>query len=287
MRRAVTTVLTAVMVAAVSASVWAAPNAAAIIRKAAEPMKKARTYQAKWRMVMSMGDMGAMSMDMDVKTTSDGKAYVSTVPVGTPTGMMAMGAGMAASTTVSDGKVVYMYMKGMNAYQKMPASRNPNGAIRGILGALDQKGVTFAYLGTEMVRGKKCHVIRINTPKEQQARMQGAKQDVRAYVDAATNQLRQIKTVTTMPPMGPPPGSGNAPSGQKQKPVVMTTTMVLLSEKLNAPIPASTFKFVPPKGATEMKAGMQPGMPGPGGPPPGRPVGPPPGMPGGPRPGPR
>ncbi len=266
-RRTATAASMAGLATFLGASAMAGPDAAAIIRKASAPMKTAKTYQAKWRMVMSMGDMGTMSMDMDMKTTSDGKAYVTTTPVGTPTGMMAMGAAMASTTTVSDGKTVYIYLKGMNAYQKMPAPKDRNPGVKGVLGNIDQKGVTYAYAGTEMVRGKKCHVIKITPPSGQQGPRPGMKQDIRAYVDVNTNHLQQVKTVVTMP-MGP--GGPNAGAGQsaQPKPMVMTTTMVLIKETLNAPIPPGLFTFTPPKGATEMKGGMMgPGMPGVGGPP--------------------
>ena len=256
------------MLTALCSSTFAAPDPAAIMKKAGLAVNNAKTYQGKWRMVISMGDMGTMSMDMDVKTTSDGKAYIATTPVGTPTGMMAMGAAMAATTTVSDGKTLYTYIKAMNAYQKMPAPKNRanNPALGNMLGPASAKDAKFKYLGTEMVRGKKCHVIRVEPPARQSNPQQRG--EMTAYVDVATGRLAQMRMVMTMPGMGtqtngrPQSGSGGNGTPPPPKPITMTTTMVVLSETLNAPIPASTFKFTPPKGATEMKNGMVGGMGG-------------------------
>lgn len=267
----------AVMALAVlAASTNAAPDPAAIMKKAGESVTKAKTYQSTWRVVVTMGDMGSMSMDMVMKMASGGKAFVSTTPAGKPTGMMAAGANMAASTTVSDGKTAIIYMKGMNSYQKMPAPKGKNPGFGGMFGDLTKQGAKYKYIGTQVVRGRNCHVIQIDQPTPQNGGP-NMKADVKAFVDQSTGRLRQIKSVMTMSGMGPgmaggPPGAG---SGQGAKPMTMTNTMVLMSEKLNAPIPASTFKFTPPPGAKEMKGGAM-GMGGPPGRPGGRPgAGPP------------
>ncbi len=263
---------------ALGAAGAAAQDGAAIMRKAVDAMSKAKTYQAQWKMVVSMGNMGSMTMNMDMKTTSDGKARVTTEPSGQGTGMMAAGAAMASSVAVSDGKTLYMYMKAMNTYMKMPVSKDRNPAFTGQLGALNDKNATFKLVGTEFVRGRKCWVIAVNPKTPSNAAPPGAKAKVQAYIDQQTGRLRQMKSTMTMPGMGGPNGGAGTPNGQgKPEPMVMTTTMVLVSEKLNAPIPAATFKFTPPKGAREMQPGMMGGMGGPGrmggpaGGPPGRP----------------
>ncbi len=242
----------------------AAPDGASIMRKAVDAMSKAKTYQANWRMVISMGNMGNLTMNMDMKTTSDGKARITTEPAGQGTGMMAAGGAMASSLAVSDGKTLYMYMKAMNSYMKMPVSKDRNPAFTGQLGALNQKGTTFKLIGTEFVRGRKCWVVSVNQKMPPNV-PPGSKATVHAYVDQQTGRLRQMKSKMTMPGMGPGPNAGaGTPKGQaKPAPMVMTTTMVLISEKINAPIPASTFKFTPPKGAREMQPGMMggPGLP--------------------------
>lgn len=248
---------------AMSIGAAAAPDAAAIMKKAAEAMSKAKTYQSEWRMVVSMGTMGSMTLNMTMKMTNDGKAFVKTEPSGQGTGMMAAGAAMASSTTVSDGKTMYMYMKAMNSYMKMPVPKDSNPAISGQFGALNQKDAAYKLVGSEYVRGRKCYVIDVKPKMPTTGPGAGMKPTVTAYVDEQTGRLRQMKTRMTMPggPPGPSNGQGNQ---QKPTPMVMTSTMVLLSEKINAPIPASTFKFTPPAGAREMQGGM---MGGPGGPP--------------------
>jgi len=271
-RRQIVWSLVALAVAGVAVPASAAPDAAAIMRKAFAGMKSAKTYQARWLMIMSMGEMGSMTMNMDMKMTASGKAAITTTPAGKATGMMAMGAGMASSTAVSDGKTVTMYMKGMNAYWKSPAKAGVTPGMMGMMGDLQRQGVKFKYVGSQYVRGKKCHVIRVNSPLPPQVAGQGVKTDVQAFVDEATGRLRQIKSAMTMPGgmMGGPNGASS--SGGKAKPMVMTNTMVLVSETVNAPIADSQFKFTPPPGAREMKGGPMGmggmgGKPGGGGPP--------------------
>jgi outer membrane lipoprotein-sorting protein len=248
----------------------AAPDGNAIMRKAVEAMSKAKTYQSDWRTIISMGSMGSMTMNMSMKTAPGGKVYMHTTPAGQGTGMMAAGAAMAESITVSDGKTVYMYMKAMNAYMKMPAPKNTNLAMSGQFGALNQKDATYKLIGTEFVRGRKCYVVAVTPKLPEGGAARGMKAEATAYVDQQTGRLRQIKTKMTMPGMPGGPGAPGQPgkqgNGQQNQPMVMTTTMVLLSEKLDAPIPASTFTFKPPAGAREMQGNMMggPGMGAPG-----------------------
>ncbi|MBM3494526.1 MAG: hypothetical protein FJX72_09450 [Armatimonadetes bacterium] len=247
---------------------YAAPDGAAIIRKAVQSMRQAKTYQSEWRVIVSMGNMGSMTMNMTMKTTSDGKARVTTEPSGKGTGMMAAGGAMASSTAVSDGKHMYMYMKAMNSYIKAPVTKEMDPALGGQLAALTQKGATYKFVGSEFVRGRKCHVVRVTPRVPQGAGTQGMKMTMDAYVDTQTGRLRQMKQHMDMSGMGGPGPNGGPGAGGR--PSEMTTTMVLISEKVNAPLPASTFKFTPPPGAREMKGGPMggPGM-GPGGAPPG------------------
>lgn len=239
----------------------AAPDPAAIMRKAAEAVKKAKTYQATWHIVTSMGDMGSLTMEMVMKTTADGKAHVTTKPIGTPTGMMAMGAAMAETTMVSDGKTLWVYLKGMNAYQKAPMPKDANPALGNVLSGVDRPGSKYRYLGTQVIRGKQCHVIGVDAPRPAQA-PQDMKMETRAFVEVATGRLRQVKSVITMAGMTPPGpnGQGSSQGNKPAKPMTITTTVVLISETLNAPLSPALFKFTPPPGAREMRGGMIPGM---------------------------
>jgi outer membrane lipoprotein-sorting protein len=245
----------------------AAPNGAAIIKKATEAMRKAKTYQADWQVIVSAGSMGGMTLKMAMKTTSDGRTFITTEPAGPGTGMIAASAAAATSTTVSDGKTMLTYMKAMNGYLRMPVPKGMDPAGNQFAG-LQLPGSTYKLLAPEFVRGRKCDVVEV-VPKTPPGAGPGMKMRMRAFVDQQTGRLRQMKRTMSMSgmPGGPSGGAnGSRPSGGSME---MTTTMVLISEKVNAPIPASVFKWRPPAGAKEMKGGMMggPGMGGrPGGP---------------------
>lgn len=252
------------LVALSAGAAFGAPDARAIMTRATNTIKSASTYQGEWLVTTSMGTMGSMTVKMNMKTTRSGQARVEMTPTGKATGMMAAAANMAASTTVSDGKTMLMYMKGMNSYMKMPVPKGHNPGFAGMLGDLTKSGVRASYVGEEMVRGRRCQVIKITPPNNGKNGSQGAKMDMRAYVDKATGSVRQVKTVTVMP--GGMPGGPQPSKDAKPQSVTITNTMTLVSEKLNAPISPSVFKFKPPAGAKEMSPGMMPGGgPAPGG----------------------
>ncbi len=232
-----------------AAQAMAAPDANAILKKAQESMLSLNTYQATMLMTMDMGQMGSMAMNSDLKMKpKQNKFAMKMSPTGAPTGQMAMAAQMMNMTIVADGKNMYMYMPAMKGYRKGPIDKrmmNPGSM------AFQQAGKGKPkYIRTENVSGKPAHVLQvIPDPRT----IGGAKGDMLLFLDAATSRFRQM----TMK-MSAPGGSAGQPG--------MTQTMKLLvkNEVVNAPIPDSVFRFVPPPGAKEMKGGPG-GMGGMGG----------------------
>jgi outer membrane lipoprotein-sorting protein len=224
-----------------------AQDAQQVMKRAEAAMKSVKTYQATMVMSMEMGQMGSMSMNMDIKMIPNKKMTMKMSPAGQPTGMMAMGAASMNMHMVDDGKTMWTYMPMMKGYARGPSrvKTNPvNFAEMGNVG----KDVTFKMIGTENVGGKSAYAIQA-IPKKP---IQNA-QDTRIvfYIDRATNRFLQMKMNSRMA-MGDP----------KQPPQEMKMSMVVKNEKINAPIPASVFKFTPPPGSKEMKGGMMggPGM---------------------------
>lgn len=234
----------------------ASPDAKTIVGKAKAALKGVKTYQATLVMSMDMGKMGSMSVSTQVKTLAGNKTVVKTVPIGQPTGMMAM-AGPAASEMqiVDDGKFTWFYFKGMNSYSKRPSRK---GRVNIGMSDMIPNG-TYKLLPPSKVGGRPVHVIQVIPTRK----MMEGNQKIVIYIDQGTYRLKQIKA------------TNSSPGGPNQPPQKMTMVMTIKDEKINAPIPDSVFKFTPPPGAKEMQGRMMPGpmgvpgMPGPGRVPPG------------------
>jgi len=241
---------------AAAQAVQAGPDAAAIVKKATAAISGAKTYQATWEITSSAGQMGSMVLNMDMKRVpASGKTYMKIAPTGQATGMMAMGAAMANTTMVDDGKTAYVYMQAQGGYYKTPHQKNSSGSMKNPLDIANQKNATFKLKGTENVKGSPCYVIDVKSPA--QVLPNGMVLQISMYIDKATNKTKQIKQVMTLPSSlmsGMPGGQPNAASGKTSAPPMQVTTlMVMKSEKLNAPLPDSAFKFTPPAGAKELQ----------------------------------
>lgn len=224
----------------------AAPSGEEIIKRASAAMQSARSYQAVWQMSMNMGQMGSVSLAMDIKMIPGKKMYMKMTPVGQPTGQMAMGAAMMNMQMVDDGTNMWAYMPAMKQYNKGPsqvkASQMNLTRMAGVA-----PGATYKLVGTENVGGRPAHKIQVTLKNVQIAG--GGKQSMHIFIDQATNRFRQM-TMSMALPAGP-----NQPAQQ------MNMNMLVTNEKVNAPIPASYFKFTPPPGAREVQGGPGMGMP--------------------------
>lgn len=229
----------------------AGPDAKTIVGKARAALKDVKTYQATLVMSMDMGKMGSMSISTQVKTLAGNKTLVKTIPIGQPTGMMAMpGPAVAEMQIVDDGKFTWFYFKGMNAYSKSPSRK---GRLDPGMSEMIPKG-TYKLLSPSKIGGRPVYAIQVIPARK----MMGNEQKMVIYIDQATYRLKQVKV------------TGSSPGGPNQPPQKMAMVVTIKDEKINAPIPDSVFKFTPPPGAKEMQGRMMPGpmgmpgMPGPG-----------------------
>jgi len=249
--RAARPVILAAALSLTVASAQAAPDARALVTSATSAMQKARSYQGTWLMTMSMGQIGSLSMSIDMKMVpAAGKFAVKMAPTGQATGQMAMGAPMVNMSMVSDGKTVYVYMPAMNGYSRQAADKrmleamSPSGmAMRGA-----DKDADFKYVKADRLNGTPVHVVQV-IPKGTRAKQLGNAK-ILVYIDQAATRVRQVTMNGTIQ-QGP-----NGPSQQ------MTMKMVVKREVLNQPVADSTFKFTPPPGAKELKSAGGPGVPG-------------------------
>lgn len=261
----------------------AAPDAAAIMKKATASMKGLKTYQATWVMTMGMGAMGTMSINMDMKMIpGQGKFAMKMSPTGQATGQMAMAGAMANMQSVDDGKNMYMYLPVMGGYQKGP--HNPALNMDPRKQMMEQtENANFKYLRMEKMAGRDTHVIEalidMRKAMEAQAKRSGRTLQVppgaqnmppmkaEMYVDAATGRMKQM--VMHMNMGGMMGGAGaSRPGAPKPPAMTMDMKMAVTREVLNAPIPDAAFKFTPPPGAKLLQGtpgGMGMGMPGMGG----------------------
>lgn len=237
-----------------------APNAQELLQASSNAIRSARSYESVWLITSSMGSMGSMKMKMEMKMLPrEHKLLVQTQPAQGGTGMMAMGAAMGQSTVVMDGKTLYVYMPMLHQYYKQVLSPEALKSMAGPINLPRGKGVQMKYLGARAFGGKPCDAVQISVPQTPQTKQMGMTISMVAYLDKTTHRMRGMKQTVVI--KNAPPAAGSAHSGAGQGPMVVTTVMQVVSEKLNAPIPEKIFKFTPPPGATEMP---MPSMPGKG-----------------------
>lgn len=165
--------------------------------------------------------------------------------------------GMMGETEIySDGKTMYMYNPTTKQYMKREAPPTLKGPGAGILGPvgllfmlaeedLDKGGANrkFAFKGTQNLQGKQVRVVEITESGN------GGNSTVRLMVGMKDMLIHRVESVETR-------------RGQQQGQTM--TQKVTVSIKYNSfdkPVPASRFKFTPPKDAKEIQA-PTPGAPG-------------------------
>ncbi len=209
-----------------------AQDAKAIFTKAAAIYTSAKTYQATYNSVVTTGAQGTMNMKMDMKMNQSKQMNIK----------MAMSGGMLGASTmnsqlISDGKFAYTYIGMLNGYTKTAVSKSGSATGFGI-SPMDFKAGKGIYkmLPAATVGGKPCYIVEY-TPE-------GTTNKTTFAIAKSNYHYVQFKTMTQR-------------SGQP-----INVTVDVKKEMFNAPLPASTFVFTPPKGAKEMKGGGMGGLGG-------------------------
>lgn len=216
----------------------AAPDAAAIMKKAQSLMEAPKTYQARWLMSISMGQMGTVSMNMDVKIVpGQGKIHMKLNAAGQGSGQIAMTAPMASMELVDDGKTAIVYKPLTGNWQRSPHQSKKMTPSAMTFGTV--KDSTFRMVKEDRIEGIPVYVIQA-VPRASAS--PPVKADILFFVNKNTSRLKQMTVNASQ-------------MGQGGKAIPMAIQMLVKNETLNAPIPDSVFKFTPPPGAREIKGG--------------------------------
>ncbi|CEK20499.1 LolA family protein [Chthonomonas calidirosea] len=222
-----------------------AQTATQILNRVTQRYTALHSYEASYLMTEQVGQMGQLQLKMTLKSIpKERKVYVVTEPTGSGTGQLAMGAAFAQTESVSDGKDVYMYFKALNSYMKRSLQDTTTqfgglGQFAGGMADINQLkklGAKLKLLPSSSFGGHPTYVILMTLHAPQPG---VPPVSTKIYIDKATYKV--LGSVSLVQAQG----------------LAVTTTMKLLSEKLNPDLPKSIFHFTPPPGAKEVQ-----GMPG-------------------------
>jgi outer membrane lipoprotein-sorting protein len=166
---------------------------------------------------------------------------------------------MPAREIYSDGKTVYLYAPSAKQYMKQPAPPDFKGANVGLLGdagmliaLLDQdldaagQDVKVQFRGTQTIGGKQTRVVEVTE------RRGNSTSNLKLYVGTQDRLVYRVEWNQTVRPQQQGQGGGQA-----QQSLSMKATANIRYISFDKPIPASRFRFTPPKDAKEVQPPQQ------------------------------
>jgi thiol-disulfide isomerase/thioredoxin len=220
------------------------PDARALLKETADVLLHHKSYQIDQRAVIEMGGSVPTRLDMLVKITvsSPGKLRIES------------SGKMGESLIVSDGENTWMYVGMIKQYTKTAAASTPESLVKslvpGMSSVIDQMKAKDPYLSAKIVgeeamevEGKKidCYVVEAKLDKialPGSIEMSDGVQKV--WVDKVTKlSLKQTMTATVQ-------------GGAVADPAPMNQVSTVISEKLDVPVPDSSFIFTPPEGSKQV-----------------------------------
>ena len=166
---------------------------------------------------------------------------------------------MPAREIYSDGKTVYLYAPSAKQYMKQPAPPDFKGANVGLLGdagmliaLLDQdldatgRDVKVQFRGTQTIGGKQTRVVEVTE------RRGNSTSNLKLYVGTQDRLVYRVEWNQTVRPQQQGQGGGQA-----QQSLSMKATANIRYISFDKPIPASRFRFTPPKDAKEVQPPQQ------------------------------
>jgi outer membrane lipoprotein-sorting protein/peroxiredoxin len=230
------------------ASAQDSPDARVLLKETGDVLLKHKSYQVDQRAIVDMGGTLPARLEMVVKiiVSNPGKLRIeSSSKVGD-------------SLIVSDGEHTWMYLGTLKQYTKTAAASTPESLVKsmvpGMSGVMDQIKAKDPYLSAKIigeepveVDGQKidCYVVEarldtISLPGS--VDMKGGVQKV--WIDKVSKlSLKQTITATME-------------GGPLTAPAQMNQAVTIISQKLDTPVPDSSFTFTPPEGSklvTEFK----------------------------------
>jgi thiol-disulfide isomerase/thioredoxin len=223
------------------ASAQDSPDARALLKETGDVLLKHKSYQVDQRAIVDMGGTLPARLEMVVKiiVSNPGKLRIeSSSKVGD-------------SLIVSDGEHTWMYLGTLKQYTKTAAASTPESLVKsmvpGMSGVMDQIKAKDPYLSAKIigeepveVDGQKidCYVVEarldtISLPGS--VDMKGGVQKV--WIDKVSKlSLKQTITATME-------------GGPLTAPAQMNQAVTVISQKLDTPVPDSSFTFTPPEGS--------------------------------------
>lgn len=203
-----------------------------LMAKAAKCYQSLHTFQAVYYVQVDTQQLGSSVSNMIIKTIpSSGKFYVKTVTSLKKSGRI----GVADTFTINYGKNIIMFNPVMNTYMILPQYSTTTfhnmlsfyGMEMSNNQLIMMKNVKMKFLTRSSVEGHPVYVIQL----KEQIKPHIPPTTIRIYLDKKTSWV--IRRV----------------AGSDMGFMNMNISMSLISYKVNAPIPASIFHFVLPKGA--------------------------------------
>ena len=223
------------------ASAQDSPDARVLLKETGDVLLKHKSYQVDQRAIVDMGGTLPARLEMVVKiiVSNPGKLRIeSSSKVGD-------------SLIVSDGEHTWMYLGTLKQYTKTAAASTPESLVKsmvpGMSGVMDQIKAKDPYLSAKIigeepveVDGQKidCYVVEarldtISLPGS--VDMKGGVQKV--WIDKVSKlSLKQTITATME-------------GGPLTAPAQMNQAVTIISQKLDTPVPDSSFTFTPPEGS--------------------------------------
>lgn len=206
-----------------------------------------------------------LQIDITVETSFGGnmnrQQVRSTVAMQRPNRVAAkLGAtmGMPERELYSDGTNVFVYVPSGKQYIRQPAPQNLSGANLQLLGEaglliglmdqdLDQVGpnAKFQFRGNQTVNGRQTRIVEISNTEG------NTTTNIRLFVGTQDQLIHRVELNQTMR------GQGGQGGGQQQQSFTTKVTANIRYLSFDKPIPASRFRFTPPKDAKEIKPPQQ------------------------------
>ena len=243
------TLWTAVVIVAATAVGFAQQDAKAFLKQVQQKYRNAKS----WEISIDI------SAELNFGGNSQKQRSSSTIAMQRPNRVAAkVGASgfSPAREVYSDGKTVFVYVPSTKQYMKQPAPSDLKGANAGLLGEagmlmgiaeqdLDQLGpnAKIQFRGTQTVGGRQTRIVEITDTQG------NTSLNLRLFIGAQDLLIYRVELNQTARPQQ---GGGQA---QPQSSMKVVATMRYIS--FDKPIPASRFRFTPPKDAKEMQPPQQ------------------------------
>lgn len=245
---------------------WAFAAAMSIVMASGIQAQDAKAFLKQVQQKFSQAKTMDMTLDITVELSMGGNSQRQQVKAQTaiqrPNRLQAkVNTGMGEQQIISDGTTMFVYDPSTKQYMKLPAPKDFKGAniaalgpVGLILGIADQNlddpnaKRTFAFRGNQTIAGKQTRIVEVVNTEGNQRTV------VRLFIGAQDRLIYRIEATATIP-------TNQGQGGQQSPPLTQKLTADIRYNSFDKPIPASRFRFTPPKDAKEMR----PPQPGAGG----------------------